>query len=108
MDFTNNHFCTSILTFLHVAATIVLSSNASAAENQGDRLGEFIWVGVYEGRPFYKQRDTLGRTITWLYSEGDKWVVRDLPQKTPFLWGISQFNTPPPPSKHNMGNFFTF
>ena len=65
---------------LLVAATIVLSSTASAAENQGDRLGEFLRVGVYEGRPFYKQRDTLGRTNTFLYSEGDKWVVReDLP-----------------------------
>ena len=76
----------------------MLSSNASAAENQGDRLGEFLRVGVYEGREFYKQRDTLGRTNTYLYSEGDKWVVReDLPEKKPFLFGIVQVPTPDPP-----------
>lgn len=48
-------------------------------------------MGVYEGREFYKQRDTLGRTITWLYSKGGKWVVReDLPQKTTFSLGGEQ------------------
>ena len=38
----------------------MLSSTASAAENVGNRLGEYVEAGVHEGRPYYKQRDTLG------------------------------------------------
>ena len=102
-----NIFWNIALTLLLVAATIVLSSNASAAENQGDRLGEFLRVGEYEGREFYKQRDTLGRTITWLYSKGDKWVVRqDLPEKNSFCFEHCP-NFPLPPV-HNLSNVFSF
>ena len=55
-------------------ATIVLSSNGLAAERQGSRFGEFVEEGVYEGRPYYRQRDTLGKSHI-IYSEGDKWIV---------------------------------
>ena len=52
----------------------MLSSKGLAAERQGDRFGEFVEEGVYEGRPYYRQRDTLGKSHI-LYSEGDKWMV---------------------------------
>ena len=38
----------------------MFSSVAGAAEHQGHRLGEFVEAGEYNGRPFYKQRDTEG------------------------------------------------
>merc|ERR1712007_60474 len=55
--------------------TIVFSSTAGAAEYQGTSLGEFVRVGDYNGRPFYKQRDTEGSENTFLFSEGGIRVV---------------------------------
>ena len=63
------------LTLLLVAATIVLSSTAGAAEQVGNSLGEFVEAGEHEGRPYYIQRDTEGRSDNFLYSEGGKWLV---------------------------------
>ena len=65
------------LTPLLVTATIVLSSTAKAAERKGDSLGEFVEAGEHGGRPYYRQRDTEGRSENFLYSEGGKWVVSD-------------------------------
>ena len=48
--------------------TIVFSSAAGAAEWHGDSLGEFVKAGNYNGRPFYKQRDTEGIRKTFLYN----------------------------------------
>ena len=65
------------LTLLLVAATIVLSSTAKAAERVGGSLGEFVEAGEHGGRPYYRQRDTEGERDYFLYSEGGKWVVSD-------------------------------
>ena len=58
---------------LLIAATIVLSSIAGAAEYPGHRLGEFVEAGEHGGRPYYKQRDTEGSQDTFLFSEGGRW-----------------------------------
>ena len=60
-----------------VAATILLSSTGGAAEWQGNALGEFVEAGEHGGRPFFRQRDTEGKTDNFLYSEGGKWWVHD-------------------------------
>ena len=60
-----------------VAATIVLSSTAGAAEEVGNSLGEFVEAGEYEGRPYYRQRDTEGKMENFLYSKKGKWLVSD-------------------------------
>ena len=52
------------LTLLLVAATIVLSSTAKAAERVGGSLGEFVEAGEHGGRPYYRQRDTEGGSLT--------------------------------------------
>ena len=67
-----------VLILLLVAATIVLSSTAGAAEWHGSKLGEFVEAGEHGGRPFYTQRDTEGVSNTFLYSEGGKWWVSDI------------------------------
>ena len=36
------------------------SSTGGAAEYNGDNLGEYVEEGEYEGRPYFKQRDTEG------------------------------------------------
>ena len=64
----------SKLIFL-IAATIVLSSTAGAAEHQGSKLGEFVKAGEHGGRPYYKQRDTEGSEDMFLFSEGGIWIV---------------------------------
>ena len=64
-----------VLTLSLVAATIVLSSTAQAAERVGNSLGEYVEAGEHGGRPYYKQRDTEGRSENFLYSEGGEWVV---------------------------------
>ena len=60
---------------LLVAETIVFSSTAGAAEWWGHLLGEYVEAGEHGGRPYYKQRDTEGRSENFLYSEGGEWVV---------------------------------
>ena len=47
-----------------VSATIVLSSTAAAAESHGHKLGEFVVAGEHHGRPYYRQRDTEGESLT--------------------------------------------
>ena len=39
---------------------LVFSSTGGAAEYNGDTLGEYVEEGEYEGRPYFKQRDTEG------------------------------------------------
>ena len=58
-----------------VAATVVLSSVAGAAEYLGNMLGEFVEAGDYTGRPFYLQRDTEGKKTHYLYFEDKCWQV---------------------------------
>ena len=56
----------------------MLSSTAEAAEYQGSRLGEFVRVGDYNNRPFYKQRDTEGGEDVYMYYHmyiNDEWRV---------------------------------
>ena len=67
----------NILSHLLVAATIVLSSTAGAAEHQGNKLGEFVEAGEHGGRPYYRQRDTEGNRENFLYRRGGEWVVSD-------------------------------
>ena len=62
------------LNLLLVAATIVFSSSAGAAEYQGHMLGEFVEAGEHGGRPYYRQRDTEGEDA-FLYSERGSWLV---------------------------------
>jgi len=79
-----------------VADTIVFSSTAGAAEHQGSRLGEFVRAGEYNGRPFYKQRDTEGRENTFLFSEGGIWVVgQSLGGPTAMLANVQDTDLPP-------------
>ena len=66
-----------------VADTIVFSSTAGAAEWLGSSLGEFVKIGEYNNRPYYKQRDTEGVTDHYLYyfSDGrweDGWLVSNI------------------------------
>ena len=63
------------LTFSLLSATIVLSSTAQAAEEAGGSLGEYVEAGEHGGRPYYRQRDTEGRSANFLYSEGGEWLV---------------------------------
>ena len=44
----------------------MLSSTGGAAEYNGDSLGEYEEQGSFEGRPFFKQRDTEGKTDKFL------------------------------------------
>ena len=79
-----------------VADTIVFSSTAGAAEYQGTSLGEFVRVGDYNGRPFYKQRDTEGSENTFLFSEGGIWVVgQTLGGPTGMLANVQDTDLPP-------------
>ena len=45
---------------------LVLSSTGVAAEYNGDMLGEYEEEGKFEGKPFFKQRDTEGSTDKFL------------------------------------------
>ena len=57
---------------------LVLSSTAWAAEAQGSLLGEYVEVGVSRGRPYYRQRDTVGKKDYFLYygaCSGKRWLV---------------------------------
>ena len=56
----------------------MLSSTAGAAENWGNRLGEFVEAGEHGGRPYYRQRDTEGESETFLYSEDGEGLVNDI------------------------------
>ena len=49
---------------------LVLSSTAGAAEYEGDLLGMYFELGTSRGRPFYKQRDTVGKIDYFLYYNG--------------------------------------
>ena len=59
------------------AQPIVFSSNGSAAEWAGSVLGEYVrMAGEYNGRPYYKQRDTEGSKDTFLYYHyNGMWMV---------------------------------
>ena len=63
------------LTLLLVAATIVLSSTAKAAERVGGSLGEFVEAGEHGGRPYFMQRDTEGSADIFLYNYAGNWLV---------------------------------
>ena len=60
---------------LLVVATIVLSSTAGAAEHWGSLLGEYVEAGEHRGQPYYRQRDTVGSTETFLKNEEGNWCV---------------------------------
>ena len=60
MPFHEPHIFIGLL----VSATIVLSSTSGAAENVGAFLGEFVEAGEHGGRPYYRQRDTEGGSLT--------------------------------------------
>ena len=53
---------------------IVISSTAGAAEWQSSKLGEFLACGKFEGRPAWRQRDTMGQGC-FLYSKEGGWRV---------------------------------
>ena len=55
----------------------MLSSTAGAAEEVGNALGEFVRMGEHNNRPYYKQRDTEGDEILYLYNNKDGWWVDD-------------------------------
>ena len=62
--------------FLGQQSRLVLSSTAGAAEWHGNQLGEYVEEGTSGGRPYYKQRDDIGKTDNFLYYSGtcsDKW-----------------------------------
>ena len=63
------------LLFSFVAATIVLSSTAGAAEYHGGVLGEFVEAGEHEGRAYFKQRHTKEGGASFLYSRQGEWLV---------------------------------
>ena len=67
------------LTLLIVAATVVLSSTAGAAEWNGGWLGEFVKAGEHDRRPYYRQWDTQGNTDIFIFynRNGEKWLVSD-------------------------------
>ena len=50
----------------NISGILVLSSTGGAAEYNGDTLGEYVEEGEYEGRPYFKQRDTEGVNDTYL------------------------------------------
>ena len=61
---------------LPVAATIVLSSTAGAAEYRGGRLGEYREEGdKFGGRTYYIQKNTEGAKPQYLYFDYNCWRV---------------------------------
>ena len=49
----------------------MLSSTGKAAEWVGGKLGEFVYEGVHQQKPYFVQRDDLGEEVMYLYySEG--------------------------------------
>ena len=80
------------------AQPIVLSSNGSAAEWVGSVLGEYVrMAGEYNGRPYYKQRDTEGSKDTFLYYHyNGMWMVSlKLGEETGALTSIQDTLLPP-------------
>ena len=49
---------------------LVLSSTATAAEWRGGQLGEFVEEGIYDNRPYFKQKDDTGKAATFLFHNG--------------------------------------
>ena len=82
---------------LVAAASIVLSSTAGAAEQAGSHLGEFVEAGEYGGQPYYRQRDTDGRSENFLFSEGGEWLVGGILGK-PNGWLLNRQDSPRPPT----------
>ena len=83
------------LTLPLVAATIVLSSTAGAAEFAGV-LGEFVEAGEHGGRHYFLQRDTEGTEDMFLYREGGQWLVsKTLGGSVANLRNSQNTNTPP-------------
>ena len=74
MDFTffilHSHFMS-----ISVARTIVLSSDAGAAEYRGGRLGSYVHEGQFAGRPYFRQKDTEGKADNFIFSNGKIWWV---------------------------------
>ena len=80
------------------AQPIVFSSNGSAAEWVGSVLGEYVrMAGEYNGRPYYKQRDTEGSKDTFLYYHyNGMWMVSlKLGEETGALTSIQDTLLPP-------------
>ena len=84
------------------ALRVVISSMAWAAEYQGNRLGEYVEEGIHNNRPYYKQRDNIGKTDTFLYyneacEDEKRWMVgEDLGVcRTPYLRNPADTATPP-------------
>ena len=95
MDFTffilHSHFMS-----ISVARTIVLSSNAGAAEYRGGRLGSYVHEGQFAGRPYFRQKDTEGKADNFIFSNGKIWWVSDkLGATKGFL--LNRQNTSEPP-----------
>ena len=72
MDFTffilHSHFMS-----ISVARTIVLSSDAGAAEYWGGKLGTYVHEGQFGGRPYFRQKDTEGKAENFIFSNGKIW-----------------------------------
>jgi len=76
--------------------SIVLSSTAETAERQGGRLGEFVRMGKYNNRPYYKQEDTEGSEDLYMYYMSDGWWVGDtLGRSFGFLRNRQDTDLPP-------------
>ena len=79
-----------------VAATVVVSSVAGAAEEQGAMLGEFVEAGDYTRRPFYLQRDTEGKKRHYLYFEDKCWQVsKTLGKRNDYIKNCQDTQLPP-------------
>ena len=74
MDFTffilHSHFNYMSIS---VAQTIVLSSDAGAAEYWGGKLGTYVHEGQFGGRPYFRQKDTEGKAENFIFSNGNIW-----------------------------------
>ena len=75
----------------------MLSSTAGATEQAGSHLGEFVEAGEYGGQPYYRQRDTDGRSENFLFSEGGEWLVGGILGK-PNGWLLNRQDSPRPPT----------
>ena len=76
----------------------MLSSTAGAAEHRGDSLGEYVEAGEHGGRPYFKQRDTVGSADWFLYSTGGKWHVSATLGGLSSIPLINNQDTPLPPT----------
>ena len=76
----------------------MLSSDASAAEYRGGRLGSYVHEGQFAGRPYFRQKDTEGKADNFIFSNRKIWWVslkigryKRFPVKPPkHFWTSSQ------------------